>query len=606
MFFSAALPDGLPAQDAPHEDLVKNASVIGLDWYREHGLIPDAHGNRGIGQQSIRETDPTADWTATSYTAVLNSSSTYTINLFSQTRCVNERIVMTNVGTSDIVNPWVVANSTRNWYNCNSILNEAIGNEQNMEQKAFRIWDFVRRNRYHWAPAETGMEIHSPVKLLNVYGYGLCDDTANTMECLFRMAGFPDERCWDINGHVISEVFYDGAYHMLDADLEYFYPKWDNKTLASVTECAADPAYVARVSGDGIASLYSTTEDNYWYWRWYETSTEMAMTLRPGESLERCFYNWGRFHDIYTQSIPVLFGNGRDVYAPDLSEASGMEKLTATANWVWSADAPHLRPEDPTAPGQAVIRMKMPYVFVGGRVALNLDLGPEDHAELQYSRDGASWSTVAPISGPVHGDMEVSLDDAINTHGWWACYDFQVRVLVYPSPSGETCGLSGFGVVGEIQCAPWSLPTVVFGSTNQLSGTFSGQPGAKLKVDHYWRQTDEEPRIVAPNSPIYPPDRSSIGSTSPDLRWNSPVGSDPDVWRFVKLTWDRDGYHPVSPTHSIARYIPNEWQSPEGWLTRGNTYYWRVKEQDNLARWSRIWTFNVSEPTAAQNWQSYE
>ena len=73
-----------------------------------------------------------------------------------------------------------------------------------------------------------------PIKLFNVYGYTLCSNSASNMACLARYSGFP-ARNTTIQNHVVPEFFYDGAWHMLDADLIQYFPKADG-SIASLQE----------------------------------------------------------------------------------------------------------------------------------------------------------------------------------------------------------------------------------------------------------------------------------------------------------------------------------------------------------------------------------
>ena len=73
-----------------------------------------------------------------------------------------------------------------------------------------------------------------PIKLFNVYGYTLCSVSAANMACLARYAGLK-ARNSTINNHVIPEFYYDGAWHMLDADLIEYFPKADG-SIASLQE----------------------------------------------------------------------------------------------------------------------------------------------------------------------------------------------------------------------------------------------------------------------------------------------------------------------------------------------------------------------------------
>ena len=73
-----------------------------------------------------------------------------------------------------------------------------------------------------------------PIKLFNVYGYTLCSVSSANMMCLARYVGLP-ARDFTIQNHVVPEFFYDGGWHMLDADLIEYFPKADG-TLASIAQ----------------------------------------------------------------------------------------------------------------------------------------------------------------------------------------------------------------------------------------------------------------------------------------------------------------------------------------------------------------------------------
>ena len=75
-----------------------------------------------------------------------------------------------------------------------------------------------------------------PIKMFNVYGYTLCSVSSANVMCLARYVGLKS-RDFTINNHVVPEIFYDGAWHLLDADLIQYFPKADG-SLASVREIA--------------------------------------------------------------------------------------------------------------------------------------------------------------------------------------------------------------------------------------------------------------------------------------------------------------------------------------------------------------------------------
>ena len=73
-----------------------------------------------------------------------------------------------------------------------------------------------------------------PIKMFNVYGYTLCSVSSANVMCLARYLGLP-ARCFTIQNHVVPEIFYDDAWHMLDADLIEYFPKADG-SIASLRE----------------------------------------------------------------------------------------------------------------------------------------------------------------------------------------------------------------------------------------------------------------------------------------------------------------------------------------------------------------------------------
>ncbi len=90
------------------------------------------------------------------------------------------------------------------------------------EQASIAIWKFLVNRRYHYLPASDDAEMHDPVKFLNVYGYGFCDDSALNFAALCEEAGL-EARVWGLNGHVVAESSYGGAWHMFDPDMACYF-----------------------------------------------------------------------------------------------------------------------------------------------------------------------------------------------------------------------------------------------------------------------------------------------------------------------------------------------------------------------------------------------
>ena len=145
------------------------------------------------------------------------------------------------------------------------------------KEKALAIFEFVKAWRRHWYPSYTSEEMHDPVKLVGVYGYGFCDDAAQVTEQLARRAGL-HVRVWELDGHVVSEIYFDGGWHIVDADMERTYDHPDGH-LAGVEDLAADPSLDPE-----YGHLYSSTHDNFISPAGKLLSHSLALELAPGDS----------------------------------------------------------------------------------------------------------------------------------------------------------------------------------------------------------------------------------------------------------------------------------------------------------------------------------
>ena len=155
-----------------------------------------------------------------------------------------------------------------------SILREGMSDEA----KALAIYSFFRDWRSHWHPPDAE-DNHDPVKMVGVYGYGYCDDAARSLDQLARKAGLK-ARVWELQGHVVSEVFYEGRWHMLDVDLgkTYQHPLGH---LASVEEIARNPHWIA---DPDVRGVYASTENNVVSPSLPSLSHELRLPLHPGDS----------------------------------------------------------------------------------------------------------------------------------------------------------------------------------------------------------------------------------------------------------------------------------------------------------------------------------
>ena len=504
----------------------------------------------------------------------------------------NEGVILKNVGTKNIESPWVVLNNKRDWFNIDRIVYSAIGEEIDPKKKAFKIWKFVLNNRYHDAPAEGGAEIHDPVKYLNIYGYGICDDSARNAGVLFIRAGLK-ARTWGLSGHVIPEVYYNDDWHILDPDHGVFYPELDKITLASVKDCENDGRIVRRISGTRIEKLYTSSDNNYSSDYFLKKFHDMSMILRPNESCERYFSNIGKHHDYYDNNKPrydYFYGNGKIIYHPDLTSSDflGGFEVSENIRLPNTSNSPLVQVKNPALPGTLVCKMESPYVFVGGEIYIKLETSTKENSlKVEFSKDDWKWKEVQGAINKTDGKRFYDIDPYIATNKRSACYKFWVKVIL--NNDNSNVGLNDLKITADIQYAPKSLPIIGSNRINKSSIKMN-TADSELEITHLCKL--RKGYFVSNKTMITSHENNClINTTSPVFKWKLEKSNNEVVLSQVIISWDKEGVLPVSPT--LSKFLKDgscNWKVPKGWLINGKKYYFSVRSKTNTGSWSR-WSF---------------
>ncbi len=518
-----------------------------------------------------------------------------------------------NTGNGLVRNPRIIVNNQKNWYSATDIADEAIAGASTPREKAFAIWNFVRRNRYHWYPPERHVETADLVKLFNVYGYGFCDSGAYGVEGLYKKAGFWGGRTWLLAGHFIGEVYYENAWHMLDADLQVFYPARDNETVASVEECEQDGWLVRRVSGPSIERLYTTTEDNWWLGdRWSEAHT-MAITLRPGESLTRYRTNWGKYHDNLYHQEPPVYSNGLLTYSPDLRSNTyrlGVQVERNVESYMDSGTTPNLHIANPAETALLICKIESPYVLVGGNIRVTW-FRADEHAFCRcfFRKSEGAWNELATADLPGESTVEVDFSELLENGIDPSVYSYQIK-WEWGGAGKLDAGISDFVLTSEFQHSTNAMPTLLAGK-NVLRVVTDETSAYQLGVELTYRIDRRCPPESSPG-PIFPLDGERVLDTAPELRWQPAYDPDDDISQYyVIVSLDSQCRWPVSPLlETETSGGTPAFRVPDGWLNDGRTYYWRVRAMDSAGHWgaySAIWSFAVDlPPTGARLWPLFQ
>ena len=149
-----------------------------------------------------------------------------------------------------------------------------------------------------------GMEVTDPIRNLSDYGFTMCSTISGINQSLFERLGLKHQY-WDVCNHTVSAVEYDGAFHMIDSSMSNLVTTDDGKTLASVTEAAADGARLLRQH-----SLYATSPNGFLTGtdtmrNLSDTVSPVDGSVVPGFARDFCanglkyrdyYYNWDSGH----------------------------------------------------------------------------------------------------------------------------------------------------------------------------------------------------------------------------------------------------------------------------------------------------------------------
>lgn len=532
---------------------------------------------------------------------------------------------MENVGEKPVVNPWIIVND-RCWRTVEDIVKYATKGAKNDREKAILIWLFEKNHRFHATTQDE--EVRDPVKVFNVYGYTLCGDDAHVIADLWRMAGLRT-RPGHPYGHSVTEVFYDGKWHLLDGDENVFFLLRDNKTIASEEDIVRDPDLVKRTHVYGILRPdnrfdYSEQTAALYYYegeregeRRSHIGHKMMITLRPGEALVWRWDNKGKYHGKFP---PHKYASGRAyrcwskicngelIYRPNLRSSEGKYAFSIMENIVFGRpnDEWALHSEKQNTKSFAIIPMQSPYPIVGGYLKYaGYRRSILDSLNFLISFDMKNWQYVWCEEETGYIVRKISLDPFLPPTDP-ARYRMYVKIELQSLENPLNVGLEELTIILYLQMAHIGLPALKIGE-NFLKYVDDNIENRKVKLTFCWRERFDIKPPEPPSKPINPPDGGEVEGTDIIFEWEEAKdpNNEPIVDYHFQLSDRPDMAWPLSPNFDrlISRTAfkgLNKYRVPcIGLLNPDTKYYWRVRARNASgvwSRWSQIWSFTVRGP----------
>jgi hypothetical protein len=317
-------------------------------------------------------------------------------------------------------------------------------------------------------------------------------------------------------------------------------------------------------------------------------NTTMDLVLRPNEAL---VWRWGhlvplKYHGltditVWGRRAAERICNGLWEYRPDFTGESWRRGVERVENVRVKDGA--LVP-DVGKTGVLIWKMRSPYVFVGGKLAVK-----GAGVKFSLSWDGISWQEVGedldglfPVKGP-------------------ARYEYRLRCEL-----AEGARLERLAIVNDLQMAPLALPGMVVGE-NRFTYTDQSTGPRRVRITHEWVERSLSRPPAAPPAPVFPAEGTRTDGTDIVFQWRPPEvprGDGIADYHFelserADMAWPLSSNFSKLVSNTADRGQPRYRVPYTGLLTPDRKYYWRVRarnDQGVWGPWSRTWSFTPGGP----------
>ena len=507
-----------------------------------------------------------------------------------------------NLGDGVLVDPKLVVNGQRDWWDNRGILREALAGAEVPQERALAVWDFVRRHRFHETPLfelKGGDDLHAPARLLMSYGAGLCDDTARASASLYADAiGLRARHNQKVLmrrmfGHMMNEIPVDGAPRFLDADRGVFYLDRAGELVGGDAvsrdhdlarrEHHFGPGPQPAQGSEQAASLFGADD---LLSPGLLRRASLHLELRPGERITYLFKRDGAFPAHSPAATRKLAANVR--LRTDATRGT-LRAITETDGEVRWRD--HL----PAAgPGGAALRLpiKLPHPIAGGVVDAHLVIDAGGEAEVAVSTDGKSWTALCDLRDPGEHSCQADLASPLAVKVAPPKYSYQLRVTLVRAR------LSALRLDTTALVSLFALPHLALGR-NEVRYTDRSEGPRRVRVTHRWRELPAEvppaPTLLSPGAD------ETIAADQVTFSWQEVASASLYHFRLARSPHFR---FPARP--GFDRYVdrPSLTSSEWGAFLPDLPYVWTVRArraEGVWGAWSEARSVRWRGPTAPRD-----
>lgn len=544
-------------------------------------------------------------------------------------------ISIANEGDRAILNPRVSVNGFRVPLSSEELLRTISDNPKAPLDRVLRIFNTIGRYSTHALP------LNEPVDPLFYFlngSWGLCNDKTGVQAALWNLSGYRWRESEPYN-HTSAEVEIQGKTLHLDADLQTYYLKHDNLTIASAQDIREDPMLVLRAvhehsydrfprmaaepdvemyfSSEKYAALYPPRDSSPPLTSRKQEKKILSILLRPGEA-----YGW---HTAGKKIIhPSTETDDVAAVARDLLWETFLDLSNRAHRWFFNDGKGK---KDPI--NQAIVDIKdsvltipyqLPFPVIGMQIRL-IPLNAEKH-DLPGSRQKISIMLVtpeqtfeewAPYADVIKGFH--SLDGLVKSIPF-PLREFQLRIdgrrlqledQRAATLQGIRIRLNGLSTVFAFRALRTGENALIYTDDS---------PSRSVRID-----IAAEPEQVAlpsfPNAQFSPRSHAEVSESRLRFVWPGAVGGHVAGYQ-LQISLFPDMRYPLSPT--FDRLVRGEeirtvggavqFRFPwRGMLPVNKTLYWRVRPfNDSLLAgdWSEIRSFRAIGPGAPENPRTME